>query len=176
MDKHISARRLIVARGFSLVEMMACTAILLIAAVAATPAIVGAGRSWQNTYDSVPASLVRAGREARLVFQTAARRARLESLTIDPDGHWIELPYYDSPDSDRADRYARLSWVDGQLSVREGRIGEYGAREMRSERTVCENVSDCVFTRSAKSIQMKLTFTAGATQMTMVAAAMMNNE
>jgi len=176
MDRHTPVRRLRVARGFSLVEMMACTAILLIAAVAATPAIVGAGRNWQNTYDSVPGSLVRTGREARLVFQTATRRASLENLTIDPDGRWIDLPYYDSPDSDRVERYARLSWADGQLTAREGRIGEYGAREMLSERTVCENVSDCVFTRSAKSVQMKLTFTAGATQMTMVAAAMTNNE
>jgi len=165
-----------VAPGFSLVEMMACTAILLIATLAATPAIVGAGRSWQNTYDSVPAHLVRAGREARLVFQTAARRASLENLTIAPDGHWIELPYYDSPDSDRVDRYARLSWDHGRLTVREGQIGEHGAREMRDERTICENVSDCVFTRSAKSVQMKLTLTAGATQMTRVAAAMTNNQ
>lgn len=165
-----------VPRGFSLVEMTACTAILLIAAVAATPAIVGAGRTWQNTYDSVPASLVRAGREARLVFQTAARRASLANVTVAPDGRWIELPYYDSPDSARVDRYVRLSWANGQLNVREGQIDEHGVREVLSERTVCENVSECLFTRSGKSVRMKLAFTAGATQMTVVAATVANNE
>lgn len=165
-----------VRRGFSLVEMTACTAILLIAALAATPAIVGAGRNWQNTYDSVPANLVRAGREARIVFQTAARRASLENLTIAPDGHWIELPYYDSVDSAQVGRYARLSWANGCLEVREGQIDEHGVRAMLSERSVCENVSDCVFTQNAKSVRMKLTFTAGATPMTIVAGAMTNNQ
>jgi hypothetical protein len=155
---------------------MACTAILLIAALAASPALVGAHRNWQSTSDSVASALVRDGRAARLVLQKAARRASLQSLTIAPDGHWIDLPYYDSPDSAEVDRYARLSWSDGCLSLREGLIDEHGTKQMLTDTVVCDDVSDCVFTQSGASVRMKLTLTEGATQMTVVAAAMTNNK
>jgi hypothetical protein len=93
-------------------------------------------------------------------------------VTIAPDGHWIDLPHYDSPDSAEVDRYARLSWSDGCLSLREGLIDEHGTRQMLTDTVICDDVSDCVFTESGASVRMKLTLTESVTQMTVVAAAM----
>jgi len=176
MDRHAPTRRLIPSRCFTLVEMMACTAILLIMALALGPAIVGAQRNAQNTYDSVTAGLARDGRAARIVLQRVARRASLQNVTIGPDSDWIELPYYDSSTSTQMDRYARLTWSNGCLNLREGQIDSQGTRQMLTEAAVCDSVSNYVFARSGTSIRMKLAFTQGTTQMTIAAAAVTNNK
>jgi prepilin-type N-terminal cleavage/methylation domain-containing protein len=175
MDKHAPTRRLANSRGFTLLELMVCTAILLIAALAVSPALVGAQRDWENANNSTLSDLVRDGRAARIVFQRAARRASRQSLTMASNARWIDLPYYDSPDSTRVDRYARLSWSNGRLNLSEGLIDENGARQTLSDTVVCGNVSAGAFRRSGRSAQMKLAFTQGTRQMTIVAAAVINN-
>ena len=176
MDERAPTTRPIVSGGFTLPELMVCTVILVIVALAVGPVIVGAQRNWEAANDSVVASLTRAGRAARIVLQRVVRRASLESVTIGPDADWIDLPYYDSPDSTRVDRYARLSWSDGCLNLREGLIDGHGERQMLTDAVICGNVSDCTFAQSGASIRMKLVFTEGATQMTLAAAALMNNK
>ncbi len=175
MAEYVPPRRLSFSRGFTLVELMACTAILLIAALAASPALVGAQRGSQRTGRSVASTLVQEGREARLVLQRVVRRASRQNLTLGPGGQWIDLPYYEGPDSTHVDRYARLSWGNGVLGLQEGQIDEQGSRQMLSATVVGANVSDCVFTVSGASVRMKLTVSQGGTPMTIVAAAMANN-
>jgi prepilin-type N-terminal cleavage/methylation domain-containing protein len=175
MVKHIRPRRLSFFRGFTLVELMACTAILLIAALAASPALVGAQRGSQRTRSSVAPALVQEGREARLVLQRVVRRASRQSLTLGPDGQWIDLPCYESPDSAQVDRYARLSWANGGLDLQEGQIDGQGSRQILSDTVLSENVAACVFTVSGTAVRMKLTFSQTGTQMTVAAAAITNN-
>ncbi len=175
MARHVPPRRLSFSPGFTLLELMACTAILLIAALAASPALVGAQRGSQRTHQSVASALVQDGREARLVLQRVVRRASRQSLTLEPSGRWIDLPYYDSPDSAQVDRYARLSWVNGSLELQEGQIDAQGSRQSLSDSVVVENVSDCVFTVSGTTVRMRLTFNQSEAQMTVVAGAMINN-
>ena len=175
MAKHAPPSRLSFSRGFTLPELMVCTVILLIAALAVSPALVGAQRGSQRTRSSVASTLVQGGREARLVLQRVVRRASRQSLTLEPGGQWIDLPYYDSPESTQVDRYARLSWVNGGLGLQEGRIDAQGSRQIVSDSVVAENVSDCVFTVSTTAVRMKLTFSQDGTPMTIVAGATTNN-
>ncbi|OHB66204.1 MAG: hypothetical protein A2Y76_10300 [Planctomycetes bacterium RBG_13_60_9] len=176
MAKRASMRRFSSPGGFTLLELIVCTVILLIMTLAASPAIVGAHRSWQNTHDGVVSALIRDGREARIVFQRAVRRASLQGLDIGPEGNWIELPYYDGPESTMLDRYARLSWSDGCLHLEAGPIDAQGTKHALSDTVVCGHVSHCRFRQSGTSVQMKLTFTNGTTQMTTAAAAVINNK
>jgi prepilin-type N-terminal cleavage/methylation domain-containing protein len=176
MDKHTATTRLIFSGGFTLLELMVCAAVLLIVALAAGPVLVGAQGNWESAYDSVTSGLTKEGRAARIVLQRVVRRASLQNVTVGSDAHWIDLPYYDSPDSTRVDRYARVSWSDGGLRLREGLIDEHGQRQMLTEVVICDSLSDCVFTRSGSALRMTLTFAAGTTQMTMVAAALTNNK
>ncbi len=175
MIKHALPRRLCGSRGFTLLELMACTAILLVAALAVSPALVGAQRGSQRTHNSVASALVRDGRVARLVLQRVARRASRQSLTLGPAGEWIDLSYYESPDSTRVDRYARLSWADGRLSLQEGQIDAQGSRQTLSDTVVGENISDCVFTVSGTTVRMKLGLSQSGTPLTVVGAALINN-
>jgi len=169
-------KRLILARGFTLLELTVCMAILLVAALAVSPSLVGAQRNWQNVYDSVPASLARDGRAARIVLQRVARRASLQTVTVGPDLHWIDLPYYGSANSPQVDRYARLYWSNGKLCLQEGQIDEHGARHTLTDTVVCANASDCMFMLRGKSVRMKITLSQGTTQMTVAAGVLTNNK
>jgi prepilin-type N-terminal cleavage/methylation domain-containing protein len=175
MTRHAATRRPFHSRGFSLLELMVCSAILLIATLAAAGILVGAQQGWQKVNDDALAGLVDEGRAARIVFQKAVRRASLRHLEIGAQGDWIELPYYETPESDRLDRYATLSWSQGRLRLEEGRMDMLGTREALRDSIVCTNVSGCVFRRDGTAVQMNLTIHDAATTVTLAAAAVLNN-
>ena len=102
--------------------------------------------------------------------------ASRQGVTIGPDADWIDLPYYEGPDSTQVDRYARLAWSGGSLSLREGLIDEQGERQMLTDMVICDHVADCVFVQRGPSIRMKLLLSEGGTQMAVVAAALTNNK
>ncbi len=177
MDPRAAARPLLGARGFSLVELMVCTVILVIAALAAAPALIGAQESWQNANDSIQSNLVRDSRQARIAFSRAARQAHRQTLTVAANARSMDLPYYESPDSTWPDRYVTLSWSNatGCLNWSEGRIDRNGRRQTLGDAVVCENVTACAFARRGKSARMRLVFTNGTRELTLVTAAVINN-
>jgi type II secretory pathway pseudopilin PulG len=170
-----STRRPSEPRGFTLVELTICMAVLMIVAVAISPALIGAQRNSQNVLDSVMSNQARDGRRARMAFQSAGRRAIRSQATIPLDARSIDLPYYDSPDSTYADRYTNLTFAGGDLTLSAGQIAPNGRRTQLSSTVLCQGVSDGTFTRQGTAIWMKLVLTQGTRQVTVVTAAVMNN-
>jgi hypothetical protein len=154
---------------------MACTAILLIAALAVSPAVVGAQRNWQNVKDSAMLDLIENARPARITFQHIARRARQGAATILSNARSIDLPYFDSLESTRVDRYATLSYDNGRLTLSTGSIDPSGRRTALGNTVACRNVSGCVFTRRGNCVRMRLTLAENGRQVTMLTTAVMNN-
>ncbi len=177
MKPRAATRHHIGFRGFSLVELMVCMVILVVAALAVAPALIGAQENWQNANDSIQSNLVRDSRQARIAFSRAARQANRQTLTVTANARSIDLPYYESPESTWPDRYVALSWSNatGCLNWSEGRIDRNGRRQTLGDAVVCRNVTACAFARHGKSAQMRLVLTNGTRELTLVTAAAINN-
>ncbi len=172
-------RRSLKSGGFSLLEVLACTAILVVAALAISPAVLGAHRNWQNVKDSAMLDLIENARPARITFQHIARRAIQGDVTIPSNTREITLGYFNSLGSTYADRYAKLSYGNGCLSLSTGSF-DSSDKDKRKENELsnmvaCRNVSNCVFTRRGNCVRMQLTLAENGRQVTMLTTAVMNN-
>src|SRR4030042_3524123 len=160
-------------RGFTLVELMITTVIMLIVGLAIGVVIVDGQTGWNTMYDRLNSDVVTDGYIARRKFDAGMRSASREQSLVASDGSWIEVYYYASPASTAVDRYARFYAADGDLNF------EYGQLEPRSTLgvdTVCENVSSCTFKQVGTSAQMTLKLDNGTRTNTIISSAVTNNQ
>ena len=165
-------KRLTPLRGFTLVELMITTVVMIIVAAAIGIVIVDNQRGWSNMYGRINSDVTTDGYVARKKFDAAIRNSSSEKIVIDGDGNWIELYYYASSASTVVDRYVRFYEADGDLNV------EYGALDPKvtlSVETVCGNVSGCTFKQVGRSAQMILTLDNGTQTNTVVSSAVTHN-
>jgi prepilin-type N-terminal cleavage/methylation domain-containing protein len=160
-------------RGFTLVELMITTVIMLAVGLAIGVVIVDGQTGWNNMYDRINSDVVTDGYVARKKFDVVIRSASRGQFLVDADGAWIEVYSYASPSSTAVDRYSRFYVSDGDLNLEYGQVDP---RSTLSVETVCENVSACTFKQVGTSTQMTLTLDNGTQTNTIVSSAVTHNQ
>lgn len=158
--------------GFTLVELMITTVVMIIVASAIGVIIVDNQRGWSNMYGRINSNVTTDGYVARKKFDAVMRNASSEKIIVDGSGNWIEAYYYASGASTVVDRYVRFYAAEGDLNI------EYGTLEPKvtlSVETVCGNVSGCTFRQVGRSAQMILTLDNGTQTNTVVTSAVTHN-
>jgi prepilin-type N-terminal cleavage/methylation domain-containing protein len=160
-------------QGFTLVELMITTAIMLIVGLAIGVVIVDGQSGWSFMYDRINSDVVTDGYVARKKFDAVIRDASREKVLLDSAGSWVEVYYYATASSTVVDRYARFYVADGDLNF------EYGQLQPRATlgvETVCENVTSCAFKQAGQSVEMILTLDNGTQTNTIITSAVTNNK
>jgi len=127
-------------RGFTLVELMITTVIMIVVGLAIGVVIVDGQSSWNTMYDSMNSDVVTDGYVARKKFDVVMRNASREKILLGDAGGWIEVYYYASYYSTVLDRYARFYAADGDLNLERGQLDP---RATLNVETVCGNVAAC---------------------------------
>ena len=121
--------------GFTLVELMITTSIMLIVGLAIGVVIVDGQSGWSFMYDRINSDVVTDGYVARKKFDAVIRDASREKVLLDSAGSWVEVYYYSTLSSAIVDRYARFYVADGDLNF------EYGQLQppSRTKKQTCRN-------------------------------------
>lgn len=165
-------KKLISARGFTLIELITATAIMIFVILAIGMALVDGQRGWNQMYDRMYSDVVSDGYVARRKFDAVLRKASREKFLIDPAGSWVEVYYFATDASTVLDRYARFYTSGGKLNIE---YGQLDPKSTLSNKTVCENVSSCTFNQLGRSIQMVLKLDNGKQTNTIITSAITNN-
>ena len=160
-------------KGFTLVELMITTVIMIIVGLAIGVVIVEGQTGWNFMYERMNSDVVTDGYVARKKFDTVMRKASREKLLLGEGGGWIEVYSYSSSSSTSVDRYSRFYVSDGDLNFE---FGQLNPRVTLSVDTVCGNVSACTFRQAGASIQMTLTLDNGTQTNTIVSSAVTHNQ
>lgn len=160
-------------QGFTLVELMITTAIMLIVGLAIGVVIVDGQSGWSFMYDRINSDVVTDGYVARKKFDAVIRDASREKVLLDGAGSWVEVYYYSTPSSAVVDRYARFYVADGDLNFEHGQLQP---RATLGVETVCENVTSCTFKQAGQSVEMILTLDNGTQTNTIITSAITNNK
>lgn len=169
----MTKKKLRIASGFTLVELMITSVIMIIVGLAIGVVIVDGQTSWNTMYDRINSDIASDGYVARKKFDAVMRSASRERVALDGDGKWIEVYYYADDSSIVVDRYARFYVSDGDLNLE---LGQLEPRVTLGVETVCGNVSDCCFKQVGQSAQMILTLDNGTRTNTVVSSAVTHNQ
>ena len=165
-------KRLTASRGFTLIELVIATAIMVIVVLAIGIALVDGQRGWNIQYDRIYSDVVTDGYVARRKFDAVMRTASRDKFLLDGAGGWVEVYYYANDTSAVVDRYARFYTANGDLNVE---YGQLDPKETLSIETVCGNVSGCTFEQLGRSIQMILKLDNGTQTNTVISSAVTHN-
>jgi len=168
-------KRLTVQQGFTIVELMIAVMLAAIVMFGVGAMVVDSQRGWHRMYNRIYSDVATDSYVARKTFDSVIRKASSETFLLDAAaGSWIEVYYYEDPNSAFVDSYARFSYDGvGQLNIEYGRLNPRGTLTIRS---VCENVSGCVFKAAGRSVQMILTLDDGSQTATIVSSSVMHNQ
>ncbi len=169
----MSKRKLKSRCGFTLIELMAGTVLVLIVISAIGGILVDSQRGFNAMYNRMYLGVAADSYVARKTFDSVVRKSSREKFLIDPSGSWLEVYYYASVSSTVLDRYARFYTNAGDLNV------EYGSldpEQTLNTDTICPNVSSCVFRTAGRSAQMILNLEDGSHTATVTTSAVMHNE
>ncbi len=172
METTMIKKRLTASRGFTLIEMILATAIMVIVVLAIGVALVDGQRGWSIQYDRIYSEVVTDGYVARRKFDAVTRTASRDRFLLDDAGSWVEVYYYADDTSTVVDRYARFYTANGDLNVE---YGQLDPTETLSIETVCGNVSGCTFAQAGRSIQMILKLDNGTQTNTVISSAVTHN-
>ena len=165
-------KRLTASRGFTLIELIITTAIMVIVVLAIGTALVDGQRGWNIQYDRIYSDVVTDGYVARRKFDSVMRTASRDKFLLDGAGGWVEVYYYANDASTVLDRYARFYVANGNLKVE---YGQLDPKETLSIETICGNVSGCTFEQLGRSIQMILKLDNGTQTNTVISSAVTHN-
>jgi len=160
-------------KGFTIVELMITTVIMISVGLAIGVVIVDGQTGWNTMYDRMNSDVITDGYVARKKFDVVMRSANMGQSLVDADGAWIEVYSYASPSSTVVDRYSRFYVSDGDLNLEYGQVDP---RVTLSVDTVCGNVSDCTFQQVGTSTQMTLTLDNRTHTNTIVSSAVTHNQ
>jgi len=172
METTMIKKRLTASRGFTLIELIIATAIMVIVVLAIGTALVDGQRGWSIQYDRIYSDVVTDGYVARRKFDAVMRTASRDKFLLDPAGGWVEVYYYANDASTVVNRYARFYASGGNLNVE---YGQLDPKETLSIKTVCGNVSGCTFKQLGRSIQMILKLDNGTQTNTVISSAVTHN-
>jgi hypothetical protein len=159
-------------KGFTLVELMITTVIMIIVAFTIGAVIVDGQIGWNTMYERIYSDVVTDGYVTRKKFDSVMRNASSSRFVLADDGSWIEVYYYADASSTVVDRYARFYVTDGNLHLE---YGQLVPKEVISDETICGNVSECMFKQAGTSAQMMLTLDDGIQTKSIVTSAVAHN-
>ncbi|KPL23524.1 MAG: hypothetical protein AMJ75_05895 [Phycisphaerae bacterium SM1_79] len=160
-------------KGFTLIELIIASVILVIVGFAMGVVVVDGQTTWNTMYDRINSDVVTDGYVARKKFDSVVRNASRSKLILAGDSSWLEVYYYASVSSTVVDLYA-LFYVSGDdLKIE---YGQLSPRVKIDVETVCTNVSECTFKQAGTSVQMKLILDNGAKSQTIVTSAVAHNQ
>lgn len=159
--------------GFTLIELMIGTVLVLIVVSAIGAVLVDSQRGWHAMYNRIYSDVVTDSYAARRAFDSVVRRASREKFLIDVNGSWLEVYYYASASSTVLDRYARFSVNGADLNIEYGTLDP---KQTLNTETICSNVSTCVFRTAGRSAQMILVLDNGSQTASVTTSAVMHNQ
>jgi len=169
----MNKRRPGVRKGFTLVELMITTVIMIIVGLAIGVVIVDGQTGWNTMYDRLNSDVVTDGYVARKKFDVVMRNASREKILLGDAGSWIEVYSYAGFSSTTVDRYSRFYAADGDLNLEHGQLNPRATLDVE---TVCGNVTACTFRSIGQSTQMILTLDNGTQVNTIVSSAVTHNQ
>ncbi len=158
--------------GLSVVEMMVAIAVLVIVFLGISGVLARNQRHWNTMYNRTYSDVFTDGQIAKKTFDSIIRKSSEDNLLVDSNGTWVQACYYANDDSNQLDRYTLFSCQNGTLSAEHG---HYDPNQILSTLTICDNVTDCVFRRSGRSVYMLLTISDGDQTQTIGSSAEMHN-
>lgn len=159
--------------GFTLIELIIASVILVIVGFAIGVVVVDGQTTWNTMYDLINSDVVTDGYVARKKFDSVVRNASRSKLILSDDCSWLEVYYYASASSTVVDRYARFYVSGDDLNLEYGQLSPRGMIDVE---TVCTNVSECTFKQAGTSAQMKLILDNGEKSQTIVTSAIAHNQ
>lgn len=159
-------------KGFTLIELTVATAISAVVLLGVGAVLGDSQRGWNKMYKRMHCKVTTDGDRARRRFDTIIRSASKDDIQVADDGTWLEVYYYQSGSSTELDSYARLYSYGTELRI------EYGSLDpvvSLMTRTICSNVSSCVFKGDGGFVQMILTLCDGSETTVVVSSAVMHN-
>jgi len=159
-------------RGFTVTELVITIMIAAIVLLGIGAVLSDSQKAWTRMNNVVFSETATDIYVARQAFDTVIRKATRERMSMDVDGHWLEIYCYEDEDSTEIDHYIRLYEDNGCLKVEHGKLDP---KSMVSVSTICDNVSSCVFKRKGRSAQMILTLDDGNQTLTVVSSAILHN-
>jgi len=158
--------------GFTIVEMAVAIAISAIVVLSLAIALCDSQRGWNSMYNRAYSDVVTGSHVAERVFERVVRKSSKDYFLLDADSQWVEVYYYQDPNSVFFDLYARFIFSNGNLSVEYGKISP---RETLSVDVLCDNVAAGVFKQTGRSLQMMMTIDDGKQNLAAVTSAVMHN-
>jgi len=158
--------------GFTVIELAITVIVMVIPILVVGIILADSHRSWHAMYNRVNSDVVTDSYIAAKVFDRLVRRASKDGVFIDDDNKWVEVYYCQDNNSVVVDRYAFFYVADGDLMIQYGRLGP---KEALSTRTVCQNVSGCIFKQVGQSIRMILKLDDGMQTNDVISSAVMHN-
>ena len=168
----MAKKNLIIQQGFTVTELVITILIASIVLLGIGAVLSDSQRAWTRMHNVVFSETATDIYVARQAFDTVIRKASRERMSLDVDGHWLEIYCYQDQDSTEIDHYIRLYEDNGSLKVEHGKLDP---RSTLSVSTICGNVSSCVFKKKGRSAQMILTLDDGVQTLTVVSSAILHN-
>jgi len=162
--------------GFTLIELTMVLAIASVVMFGMGIALVDSQRGWNRMYNRAHEGVTSDGYIATKTFEAVVRKSSMTSERLGDDE--IEVYYYDDPESSvKLDRYARFYKDDTELLVDYGELNSQGHPHERVQTlTLARNVESVGFSIAGTCIQMVLQLDDGSESLTVMAAAIRQNE
>jgi len=158
--------------GMTLVELLVATMLGLVLMLAVGILFVDAHKGWLNAFESVHGTVLNDARATDIVFDRLVRRSAQSTASVDPDGEWVEVQYYESDASTQLDVFARFYLDDDQLKLRRG---ELPSGTVTGVEVLASSVVDVDFVLSGPQVQMRLELDDGQVQTVLTSSAVMHN-
>ena len=159
-------------RGFTLIELMTATVLVVIVTFGIAVMFYNGQRGWNAMYNNIYSDVVTEGYVAKNRFDTVVRKSSIQNVVLDDTGQSVEVYYYEDPNSPTLDRYAHFYQHGSDLYFEHGKLGP---RETFGVNKLCGNVSACNFKVTGRSLQMLLKLDNGTKEMTTVTSAVLHN-
>jgi len=167
-------------KGFTLIELMTTITAALIIVLGVGITIVDSHRGWHRLYNRVQGDVVTDSYVARNTFDAVVRKSSIKRCELGNSGEFVEVYYYQDPNSLELDGYARFYISGEQLLVvyGDGTIDAGGSWVATSASTpvmLAHNVKSCRFSVDGTCVQMILSLDNGSETMTVSTSAVRHN-
>jgi len=159
-------------KAFTLMELVVTGVVSVVVVLGIGFMMADNQRAWHRTYNKIYSDVVTDGFVARRAFDSIVRKASKSDYIFNEGEASIEFRYFQDPDASEPDRYAIFRRTGNNLELVEGNVGSEADQSIR---TICANVSECMFKAEGKSAQMILTLDNGSDSVTTVACGYMHN-
>ena len=165
-------------RGLTVIEMAVAMTLTLLTLLAVSNVLSDNQNSWNLMYNRTFSEVVNGGHTAKRIFDSIIRKSSTKELSIDTNGSWVEVHYYNNDASTFLDRYAKFYRSGSTLCLEWGWLNPSNTSDPRGasgSEIICRNVTNCVFKQSGKSVHMMLTLNGGSENLVIGSSAILHN-